>query len=80
MFFYSIVIPVYNRPQELDELLGSLVLQTYKNFEVLVIEDGSSEKCEHIVKSHQSELDIQYFFKENTGQGFSRNFGFKRSN
>ena len=79
MFFYSIVIPVFNRPQELDELLASLTAQNYKNFEVLIIEDGSTEKCNLIVDQHRSNLNLQYFFKENSGQGFSRNFGFERA-
>ncbi|AMR33232.1 glycosyltransferase [Mucilaginibacter sp. PAMC 26640] len=77
--FFSIIIPLYNRPQEIDELLGSLVLQTYKQFEVLVIEDGSTEKAEDIVEGYADRLDVKYFFKENEGQGFTRNFGFKRA-
>ena len=72
---YSIIIAIYNRPEELLELLNSLKQSTQKNFEVLVIEDGSTEKCEHIVKEFEQELPVKYFFKENTGQGFSRNFG-----
>jgi glycosyltransferase involved in cell wall biosynthesis len=50
--FFSIIIPLYNRPQEIDELLGTLTLQTYKQFEVLVIEDGSTKRAEDIVKSY----------------------------
>jgi glycosyltransferase involved in cell wall biosynthesis len=76
MFFYSIIIPVYNRPDELSELLATLAQQTYKNFEVLVIEDGSIQKADTVVEQFAAQLDIQYHFKENTGQGFSRNYGF----
>jgi glycosyltransferase involved in cell wall biosynthesis len=76
---YSVIIPVYNRPDEIKELLESLLRQTYKNFEVLVIEDGSQNKCESIVHSFKDKLDIQYFYKENSGQGFSRNFGFEKA-
>jgi glycosyltransferase involved in cell wall biosynthesis len=76
---YSIIIPIYNRPDEIKELLESLVLQTYQDFEVLVIEDGSTVKCEYIVKSFQNQLKIHYFYKENSGQGFSRNYGFERA-
>lgn len=76
---YSIVIPVYNRPDEIKELLETLTRQTYKNFEVLIIEDGSIKKCRDIVESFKSRLDIQYFYKDNSGQGFSRNFGFDRA-
>ncbi|MCS6822426.1 MAG: glycosyltransferase [Microscillaceae bacterium] len=76
---FSIIIPVYNRPDEVRELLESLVRQTYKNFEVLVIEDGSTEKCDKIVQEFENRLDIHYFYKANTGQGFSRNYGFERA-
>jgi glycosyltransferase involved in cell wall biosynthesis len=76
---YSIIIPIYNRPDELNELLESLTLQTYKNFEVLVIEDGSSYKCDGIVEKFETQLDVKYYFKENEGQGFARNFGFTKA-
>jgi len=76
---YSIIIPVYNRPEEIDELLESLTHQSIKKFEVLVVEDGSTQRCDAVVDRYKSKLDIHYFFKENTGQGFSRNFGFERA-
>lgn len=76
---YSIIIPVYNRPDELKELLESLTRQTYKNFEVIVIEDGSFKKCEDEASCFTSDLDIQYYYKENSGQGFTRNFGFDKA-
>ena len=76
---YSIIIPVYNRPNEVEELLDSLVLQSSKDFEVLVIEDGSTLKCEDIVKTFKDRLDIHYCYKDNSGQGFSRNYGCERS-
>ncbi|MEQ9229880.1 MAG: glycosyltransferase [Cyclobacteriaceae bacterium] len=76
---YSVIIPVYNRPEEVDELLESLTKQTFQDFEVLIIEDGSTLKCEDRVAKFQDQLSIQYFFKENSGQGFSRNYGFERA-
>jgi len=76
MRFYSVVIPVYNRPQEVLELLESLTLQTYTHFEVLIIEDGSSNDCKEIVECFSDRLKVQYHFKPNSGQGFTRNFGF----
>ncbi len=79
MKFYSIVIPVFNRPIEIDELLHSLTKQTFTNFEVIIVEDGSSEKCDTIIDKYREKLDIQYFFKPNSGQGFSRNYGFERA-
>ena len=76
---YSFIIPVYNRPDEVDELLSSLSSQTLKNFEVLIIEDGSQTTCKHIVDKYTSELDISYFFKENSGPSDSRNYGAQQS-
>lgn len=73
---YSIIIPVYNRPDEVDELLQSLAAQTYKNFEVIIIEDGSAVKCQNIIEKYSDKLIIKYFDRENVGQGFARNFGF----
>lgn len=77
--FFSIIIPLYNRPQEIDELLHSLTQQVYKNFEVLVVEDGSTLDAKSIVESYQQHLNIRYFVKENEGQGFTRNFAFKEA-
>jgi len=77
---FSIIIPVYNRPQEIDELLLSLTEQNYsKNFEVLVIEDGSVIKSEELAEKYKSKLNLKYFFKENTGAGQSRNYGMERA-
>jgi glycosyltransferase involved in cell wall biosynthesis len=75
--YFSIIIPLYNRPQEIKELLETLTLQTYKQFEVLVIEDGSVNDAENIVKDFTDRLDVRYFKKQNEGQGFTRNYGFK---
>lgn len=76
---YSVIIPVYNRPREVDELLESLTLQTVTDFEVLIIEDGSNIDCKSVVEKYSSELTIRYYYKENSGQGYSRNFGFERA-
>lgn len=76
---FSIIIPLFNRPQEIDELLESLTKQTVKNFDVIVVEDGSSIKAEDIVKKYESVLDVKYFFKENSGPGLTRNFGAEKS-
>ncbi|ATP57199.1 glycosyltransferase [Pedobacter ginsengisoli] len=77
--FFSIIIPLYNRPQEIDELLATLTKQTYTQFEVLVIEDGSVNDAKGIVDKYANTLDVKYFFKPNEGQGFSRNYGFERA-
>ncbi len=77
---FSIIVPVYNRPQEIEELLESLAKQDFEqDFEVLIIEDGSQDSSEKIVEKYQSNLDLKYFYKENTGAGASRNFGMERA-
>lgn len=77
--FFSLIIPLYNRPQEIDELLESLTKQQYRAFEVLVIEDGSTMPAREIVESYADRLDIRYYQKPNEGQGFARNYGFARA-
>ena len=57
---YSVVIPVYNRPDEVDELLQSLCGQTYQNFEVVVVEDGSAIPCKQVVEKYAEMLDVHY--------------------
>ncbi|MCL9808539.1 glycosyltransferase [Flavobacterium luminosum] len=73
---FSFIIPVYNRPDEIEELLESLTKQTYqKPFEVVIVEDGSTIPCEHIVDKYRTKLNITYYLKYNSGPGDSRNFG-----
>jgi glycosyltransferase involved in cell wall biosynthesis len=79
MVKYSIVIPVYNRPDEVDELLQSLTEQTFTGFEVIVVEDGSTIPCEEVVRKYTDRLDLKYFVKPNSGPGQSRNYGVERS-
>ncbi len=76
---FSIIIPVYNRPQEIDELLESLYQQTLKDFEVVVVEDGSREKCDLVCDRYRDRLSVSYHFKPNSGPGPSRNYGAERS-
>ena len=76
----SLIIPVYNRPDEIDELLESLTKQTFQNpFEVIVVEDGSSQNCENIIEKYRAHLNLKYFLKHNTGAGLSRNFGMENT-
>src|SRR3546814_19098744 len=77
--FVSIIIPLYNRPQEVDELLDSLTHQTYLSFEVLVVEDGSTLDARQVVEGYRGRLDVHYYVKQYAGQGFARNFGFERA-
>ena len=75
----SFVIPVFNRPNEIDELLNSFCLQKEsKDFEIVIIEDGSSNKCDKIIKNYKN-LNISYYYKDNSGPGDSRNFGMNKA-
>jgi len=78
--FFSFVIPVFNRPDEIQELLKSLSIQEYdKPFEIVLVEDGSIDSSEQIVQSFKEKLQISYYYKENSGPGDSRNYGMRRA-
>ena len=77
---YSIIVPVFNRPDEVDELLESLCSQTLKDFEVVIVEDGSQIPCKDVCDKYADILDLHYYFKENSGPGQSRNYGVDRAN
>lgn len=76
---YSFIVPVYNRPDEVDELLASLLGQTLADFEVIVVEDGSSVPCKDVCDKYADRLDLHYFAKPNSGPGQSRNYGVERA-
>ncbi len=76
---FSIIIPVYNRPDEMAEMMESLAAQTEKNFEVVVVEDGSSVPCREEVEKYASVLDTAYYFKPNTGRSHTRNYGMEKA-
>lgn len=78
--YFSFIIPVYNRPDEVEELLKSLAEQNYhEDFEVVIVEDGSTIPCVEVVKKYEGKLFISYFNKPNSGPGDSRNFGMKHA-
>jgi len=78
--FFSLVIPVYNRPDEIRELLDSLVLQSYKKpYEIVIVEDGSQQTSEEVVALFREQLNITYLFKPNSGPGDSRNYGMRQA-
>ncbi|WP_166334386.1 glycosyltransferase [Sphingobacterium chungjuense] len=77
--FFSIIIPLYNRPQEIHELLQSLTEQQYSDFEIIIVEDGSRIQAKDIVQAFADRLDVHYYLTENTGQGFARNYGFGKA-
>ena len=76
---YSIIVPVFNRPDEVDELLQSLTTQTVKDFEVIIVEDGSAKPCADVVERYRDRLDLHYYVKENSGPGQTRNYGAERA-
>lgn len=76
---YSIIIPVYNRPDEVDELLGSLLHQEEKDFEVIVVEDGSQVPCGDVCQRYVGQMELRYYEKPNSGPGQSRNYGAERA-
>ena len=77
---YSIIVPVFNRPDEVDELLESLCHQDVKDFEVIIVEDGSEKPGKDVCDKYANILDLHYYFKENSGPGQSRNYGAERAN
>lgn len=76
---YSIIVPVYNRPDEVDELLGSLLHQEEKDFEVIVVEDGSQVPCGDVCQRYAGRMELRYYEKPNSGPGQSRNYGAERA-
>ena len=76
---FSIIVPVFNRPDEVDELLESLTRQTFNDFEVIIVEDGSQKPCKEVCDKYTDKLNLKYFMKENSGPGQSRNYGAERS-
>lgn len=76
---FSVLVPVYNRPNEVRELLESLSKQSWDDFEVVVVDDGSCLKCDDVCSSFSSQLNVKYFYKENSGPGQTRNYAAERA-
>ncbi|MDE6267521.1 MAG: glycosyltransferase [Muribaculaceae bacterium] len=76
---YSVIVPVYNRIGEVEELLDSLAAQSFRDFEVIIVEDGSTLPCREAVETRASKLDVRYFMKDNEGRSIARNYGIERS-
>ncbi|MDE6754225.1 MAG: glycosyltransferase [Muribaculaceae bacterium] len=76
---FSIIVPVYNRPQEISDLLESLSSQTDKGFELIIVEDGSSVRCEEQCRQADKSVDVKYFYKDNEGRSIARNYGIERA-
>ncbi|MFP5438017.1 MAG: glycosyltransferase [Bacteroidia bacterium] len=76
--YFSLIIPVYNRPDEIEELLQTLTRQDYTQpYEVVVVEDGSSLPCGDVIAAFKDRLNISYYYKPNSGPGDSRNYGMR---
>lgn len=73
------IVPVYNRIDEVNDLLASLSRQTCKDFEVMIVEDGSTERCESVVKRYADKIDVHYHYKSNEGRSIARNYGIERA-
>ncbi len=76
---FSVIVPVYNRIDEVRDLLESLSRQTCRDFEVIIVEDGSTEPCGDTVRQFEDSLDVSYFYKSNEGRSIARNYGIERS-
>lgn len=76
---FSIIVPVYNRIDEVADLLESLSRQTVNNFELVLVEDGSTQPCKDVVKLYEDKFPIQYYYKENEGRSIARNYGMERA-
>jgi glycosyltransferase involved in cell wall biosynthesis len=79
MIDFSVIVPVYNRPDEINELLDSLAGQSRKNFELVLVEDGSNRPCNEVADRYREQLNIKYISKSNTGRSDSRNTGMKNA-
>lgn len=75
----SIIVPVYNRLDEVDDLLDSLCRQTDRRFEIIIVEDGSSQPCKLVCDKYCDRLDLKYFYKDNEGRSIARNYGMQRA-
>lgn len=76
---FSVIVPVYNRISEVEDLLESLDKQTVKNFEVLLVEDGSTQPCGFVADRYKDTLDVKYYFKSNEGRSIARNYGIEHA-
>lgn len=79
MPYFSVIVPVYNRCDEVRDLLDSLARQSESNFEVIIVEDGSTEPCREVVEAFADRVDVQYYYKDNEGRSIARNYGIERA-
>lgn len=79
MPYFSVIVPVYNRPAEVDDLMRSLAAQSSQDFEVMIVEDGSTVRCQDVVERYAHSVDVHYYYKENEGRSIARNYGIERA-
>lgn len=79
MPYFSVIVPVYNRPAEVEDLMRSLAEQSLKDFEVMIVEDGSTVPCRDVVERYSDRVDVHYFYKDNEGRSLARNYGIERA-
>ena len=78
--YFSIIVPVYNRIDEVSDLLESLTHQSDNDFEIILVEDGSTEPCKAVADQYADRLNLQYYHKSNEGRSIARNYGIGRAN
>lgn len=76
---FSVIVPVYNRIDEVRDLMESLAAQTCDDFEAVIVEDGSTEPCREVVEAYAGKVDVRYFYKDNEGRSIARNYGLERA-
>ena len=78
--YFAIIVPVYNRIDEVSDLLESLTHQSDNDFEIVLVEDGSTEPCKAVADQYADRLNLQYYHKSNEGRSIARNYGIVRAN
>src|SRR5437763_12352369 len=80
MILFSVIIPTYNRLQFLKEAIDSVLNQTYNNFELIIVDDGSTDgTSEFIINEYKKDARINFYFKENEERGAARNYGLNKA-
>jgi len=80
MIFFSVILPTYNRAGLITETIETVLQQTYTHFELIVIDDGSSDDTRKIIeRKYNGDIRVRYFFKQNEERGAARNFGLKQA-
>lgn len=75
---YTIIVTVYNKEKYIERCLKSACNQTYKDYQVIVINDGSIDNSEKIIKKYQKKYKFKYYYKKNTGIADTRNFAIEK--